>query len=70
MRRSRYVFEPVAEEFLKTVADTAAKRMATVRAGGLLYCAQLGFEWESHLLDSDDPEAGSLISLALIRASG
>src|SRR6202162_938920 len=59
MRRSRYVFEPAVEEFLKTVADTAEKRKATAKAGGLLYRAQLGFEWESHLLDSDHPEDGT-----------
>lgn len=59
MRKSRYVFEPTAEEFLKTVIDTAQSRQSTARAGGLLYRAQLGFEWESHLIDSDHPEAGT-----------
>ena len=56
MRKSRYVFEPAVEEFLKTVSDTAERRKSTAQAGGLLYRAQLGYEWESHLLDSDHPE--------------
>jgi hypothetical protein len=64
------VFEPAVEEFLTTVSETAEKRKATVKAGGLLYGAQLGFEPESHLVDSDHPELGTYEIPGPTRASG
>jgi hypothetical protein len=59
MRKSRYVFEPDVEEFLKTVLETGEKRKTTLPAGSHLYRAQLGFEWEPELIDPDEPRAGT-----------
>jgi hypothetical protein len=55
-RHSRYVFEPHVEAFLQTVIETGAKRIDTLEAGGILYRAQLGHEWESHPVNPEDPD--------------
>jgi hypothetical protein len=54
-RRSRYVFEPYVEEFLQTVIETGAGKIKIIKAGSILYRAQLGHEWKSQPVDPDDP---------------
>jgi hypothetical protein len=54
--RSRYVFEPHAEDFLQTVIETGASRVDTLEAGSILYRAQLGYELEWHPVDPNDPD--------------
>ena len=61
-RQSRYVFEPHVEDFLQTVIATGVNRIDTLEAGSILYRAQLGYEWESHPVDPNDP-AGECIEV-------
>lgn len=53
--RSRYVFEPHVDEFLRTVADTGQKRRKRLKTGAILWRAQLGHAWESIPVDPTDP---------------
>jgi hypothetical protein len=53
--RSRYVFEQHVEDFLQAIVETGVKRIDTLEAGGILYRAQLGFQWESQPIEPNDP---------------
>jgi hypothetical protein len=54
--RSRYIFEPPVTEFLQTVIETGASRIALLEAGRILYRAQLGYDLEWHPTDPENPD--------------
>lgn len=55
--RSRYLFEPHVNEFLRSIAETGQKRQKALRAGAILWRAQLGHSWDSVSVNPEDPDA-------------
>jgi len=55
MHRSRYLFESHVDDFLQTIAESGQKRLQTLTVGEILWRAQLGHEWDSVLVDYEDP---------------
>src|SRR4051812_17646960 len=58
--QSRYVFEPKVDDFIRTVIETAQSRIETLDAGSVLHRAQVGHDWDSQPLDTDDPAGDSI----------
>ena len=64
-REFRYARTPQQEEFLKTVAATSHSRSLTMKAGYVLWRAQLGHDWrekrqgeESFEVEAPHPRQG------------
>lgn len=55
-RESRYARTPQQEEFLKTVAATSHLRSRTMKAGHVLWRAQLGHDWREEHQDEESFE--------------
>lgn len=54
--KNRYFRDETVDQFLQTVLATSTTRQETILAGGIVYRAQLGNDWE--LMNKDNPEEG------------